>query len=118
MNRKSIIAIAFASAIAGHAVAGTSLAGDISVESQPFAATQARAVVQAELAQYKQSGVNPWSISYNPLRGFESTKSRDQVTAEFMSSRDRVAAFTSEDSGSAYLARSDAHRNVQVIAGK
>lgn len=118
MNRKSIIAIAFASVLGGHAVAGTSLAGDISIESQPFAGAQARAVVQAELAQYKQSGVNPWSISYNQLHGFQSANSRDQVTAEFIASRDRVAAFTREDSGSAYLARSDARRDVQLIAGR
>lgn len=118
MNRKSIIAIAFASAIAGHAAAGTSLAGDISIESEPVVSSQSRAVVQAELAQYKQSGVNPWAKSYNPLRGFESTKSRDQVTAEFIARRDRVAAFTGEDSGSAYLARTDGHRDVQIVAGQ
>lgn len=36
---------------------------------------------------------------------FSSTKSRAEVTAEFLAQRDRVDALTSEDSGSRYLAR-------------
>lgn len=76
-----------------------------------FQGSKTRAEVQAELAQYKQAGVNPWSTSYNQLAGFRSGKSRAQVSAEYVARRDTVAAFTGEDSGSAYLA---AHEPVQV----
>ena len=69
-----------------------------------FNGTRTRAEVQAELAQFKQAGVNPWSIQYNPLTSFRGAKTRAQVQAEYLGSRDAVAAFTSEDSGSAYLA--------------
>jgi hypothetical protein len=70
-----------------------------------FNGTKTRAEVQAELAQYKQAGVNPWSTSYNPLNSFRSAKTRAQVTAEYLGNRDAVAAFTAEDSGSTYLAQ-------------
>ena len=48
--------------------------------------------------------MNPWSTSYNPLKGFRSERSRADVQAEFLRSREAVSAFTGEDSGSAYLA--------------
>jgi hypothetical protein len=119
MNRKSIIAIVIASAASmGSAIAGTSLAGDISIESKPFTSTATRAEVQAQLAQYKQSGVNPWSNRYDPLRDFQSTKTRAQVTAEFHAAREQVAAFTREDSGSAYLARNAVRGTAQQVAGQ
>jgi hypothetical protein len=119
MNRNTAIALVLASAAAmGNAFAGTSLAGDISVESTPFVSGVSRAEVQAQLAQYKKAGVNPWSTSYNPLRSFESTKTRAEVTAEFQAARDQVAAFTREDSGSAYLARSGVRSDAQQFAGQ
>lgn len=62
------------------------------------------AQVQSQLAAYKKAGVNPWSISYNPLASFQSQKNRAQVTGEYLASRDAVAAMTGEDSGSAFLA--------------
>lgn len=71
------------------------------------ASTRTTAQVQAELAQYKQSGINPWSTSYNPLKSFRSTKAQQQVQQEYLASRDVVKAMNGEDSGSAYLA---AHR--------
>lgn len=113
MNRKSTIAalIAIAAATTGSAFAGTTLAGDISVDDTPFTSTRTRAEVQAELAQFKQAGVNPWSTSYNPVRDFRSEKTREQVTAEYQASRDSVAANTSEDSGSAFAA---AHKGVEA----
>ena len=117
MNRKTLIALAIASAASmGHAVAGTSYVGEISVENTPFTSTASRTQVQEELAQYRQSGVNPWSKSYNPLRSFESAKTRAQVTAEFDGARNQVAAFTREDSGSAYLARNDVRGEAQQFA--
>jgi hypothetical protein len=68
-----------------------------------FVSTKTRAEVQAELAEYQQAGVNPWSIFYNPVKSFHSTKTRAEVTAEYLASRDEVHALTSEDSGSEWL---------------
>jgi len=68
------------------------------------AGTRTRAQVEAQLTEYRQAGVNPWSTSYNPLKSFKSERSRAQVQAEYIASRDAVTAMAAEDSGSAYLA--------------
>ena len=68
-----------------------------------FVSAKTRAEVQTELAEYQKAGVNPWSTSYNPLKSFRSAKTRTEVTAEYLASRDEVHAFTSEDSGSEWL---------------
>jgi hypothetical protein len=111
MNR-----IAFALVLAA-AAAGNAFADDITIESTPFQSTLTTAQVQAELAQYKKAGVNPWAQSYNPLKEVRSQVSSAQVTAEYIRSRDAVAAMTGEDSGSSYLAR---HDDVQgsTVAGQ
>lgn len=75
--------------------------------------SRTRGDVQSELARCKQSGVNPWSTAYNPVRAFQSTRTRARVQAEYVDSRNEVAAMTREDSGSAYLAR----RTTRVPAG-
>jgi fructose-bisphosphate aldolase class 1 len=103
MNRYAAAVLAVsAAAFGGQALAESPNA----VPGQQFVSGKSRAEVQAELAQYKQAGVNPWATSYNPLRGFKSTASRDDVTAQYIASRDEVAAFNREDSGSAFLAQS------------
>lgn len=106
MNRRLItisIATAAAATFAGAAVAESP---DPSGQfAQQVTSTKSRAEVVAELQEFKRSGVNPWSMSYNPLRTFKSTTTRDAVVADFLDSRDRAAAFNGEDSGSAYLAR-------------
>lgn len=79
------------------------------VVKDDFVSTRSRADVQAELFAYKKAGVNPWSMSYNQLAGFRSAVSRDQVVADYIASRNVVAAINGEDSGSAYFAQ--AHRN-------
>lgn len=79
------------------------------VVKDDFVSARSRADVQAELFAYKKTGVNPWSTSYNQLRGFRSATSRDKVIADYIASRDEVAAINGEDSGSAYFAQ--AHRN-------
>ena len=98
MNRNIAIALLLAAA------AGTSFADDITVDHTPFTSTATRAEVRAELAAFKQSGVNPWSNQYDQLAQFSSQRTRAAVTAEYINARDRVAAFNGEDSGSAYLA--------------
>ena len=103
MNRKlALSSLVLAAAFAGNAFAESPNAG---VVNDQFVSSRTRADVQAELAAYKQAGVNPWSTQYNPLRSFKSTATRADVTADYLASRDEVNALNSEDSGSAYLAQ-------------
>ena len=109
MNRKSLIALAFAS------TATVAFADDITIDPTPFVSTATRAEVQAELARFEASGRDPWARNHNPLSDFESQRSRDEVKAEYVQARERVAAFTGEDSGSAYLAaQADAASGTKV----
>jgi hypothetical protein len=96
------------------AAAGNAFADDITVDATPFTSTASRAQVQAELQQFRQSGVNPWAQTYNPLAQFSSNVTRAQVTAGYIASRDAVAAFGSEDSGAAYLARQQAADTIRL----
>lgn len=99
-----------ASAVLISAVAASAFAETPAVVTETFVPTKSRAEVQAELFAYKQAGVNPWSMSYNPLAGFESNTSRQEVVADYLAARDEVAAINSEDSGSAYLTQAFAQR--------
>jgi predicted dinucleotide-binding enzyme len=101
------------------AASGSALADDITIDTTPFKSTATRAEVRAELDTFKQSRVNPWSMQYNPLAQFRSTRTRADVVAEFVGAREQVAAFNGEDSGSAYLARHDDGDAVAVpVAGQ
>lgn len=83
-----------------------------------FHGDRTRAEVQAELQQYRQAGVNPWSTSYNQLGGFRSEKTRADVRTEFLASRDEAAALKGEDSGATYLAQHRAATPATVLAGQ
>lgn len=96
--------ITFALAITAMGYSGLTRADDIAIDSARFTSSKSRAEVRAELDAYKKAGVNPWSMAYNPLREFRSSKTREEVTAEYIRDRDTVAAITAEDSGSMYLA--------------
>jgi len=111
MNRTLIAAIAFVAA--SSAFAESPLAGG----DTQFTGSRSRADVQAELQQYKAAGVNPWSQSYNPLRAFHSTRTRAQASAEYLQSRDEVAALNGEDSGSSWLAAQARRSAPPVLAG-
>lgn len=102
------------------AAAGNAFAESPTIVKDDFVSTRTRAEVQAELHAFKQSGVNPWSISYNPLQVFRSNTSRRQVVAEYLADRDEVAAINGEDSGSAYFAQASAQRtrSSAVLAGR
>ena len=100
MNRILSAALIAASITA----AGQAFADDITVETQPFTSTASRAEVQADFFKARTLR-DPWSIDYNPLADFKSGLAREQVRAEFIESRDSVAAFTGEDSGSFALAQ-------------
>jgi hypothetical protein len=104
MNRSSLVIAALSLSALSAAYAETpDLSGQFAASTAP-AAQATRAQVQGQFADYRKTGVNPWSMSYNPLASFRSQKSREQVRNEFLSSRATVAAMTGEDSGSAYLA--------------
>ena len=98
MQRIVITAI-LAAGFAGAALAETPNA----VPEAPFVSAKTRAEVQAELAEYKRAGVNPWSIGYNPLRNFHSATTREAVTADYVAAREQVHAMTGEDSGAQSL---------------
>lgn len=100
MNAKLTVSALLLAAFAGNALAETP-----TIVTEPFVSTQTRAQVQAELAAYKQAGVNPWSIQFDQLKAFRSSTSRQDVTAAYVADRDAVSAITGEDSGSAYFAQ-------------
>jgi len=98
MNRKSLIL--------GLSIAAA--AASVSAESyteynKPFVSNTARAVVLATDVPATASVRNPSSTSYDPLAGFRSDRGRLAVQSEYIESREVVAAFTGEDSGSGYL---------------
>lgn len=99
MTRTSIVCLSLVLA------AGAAIADDITVDPVPFVSTASRAQVQEELRQFRTTGSDPWSDSYDALAAFMSSRMRGEVVAEFFASRTEVAAFAGEDSGSAYLAR-------------
>ncbi len=111
MNAKTLATLTLAFAAAGSAFA------ESPTVDPGFVSTKSRAEVQAELQAYKQAGVNPWSTSYNPLRGFKSTTTRAQVVAAYLADREAVAALNSEDSGSASLAFAPRGNGSTTLAG-
>ena len=115
MKSKALFAIVAFSAIAS----GAARADDITVDNTPFQSARTRAEAQAELAQYKKSGVNPWSTSYNQLAQLHSGKTRAEVQAEYIAERHQVAEMNGEDSGSAYLSQlaAAAHNRSTTLAG-
>jgi hypothetical protein len=113
MNRyllASVLALAAASA-------NVAFADDITVETQPFVSSLSRADVLAQLQEYRAARVNPWSTSYNPLARFQSDRTRADVSAEYLQSRDEVAALNGEDSGSSWLAAQARRSASPVLAG-
>jgi hypothetical protein len=114
MNRyltASILAIAAAST-------SVAFADDITVVTHPFTGSLTRAEVQSQLQQYKAAGVNPWSTSYNPLARLQSNRTRADVTADYLRSRNEVAALNAEDSGSALLAAQARRYAAPVMVGE
>jgi len=99
MNRKIAIALAVAAA------AATSFAADDGMyEPSGFAPAKTRAQVITEMQDARQA-VNPYADEYNPVHHMRSERTRDEVTREYLPTRDAVSALGAEDSGSAYLAR-------------
>lgn len=117
MNRITALVVAVAiGSVSGVAFAGTGLAGDITIETEPFVLTKSRGDVRAEFDSFRKAGVNPWDDDYNQLAGFMSSRTRAEITAEYVANRDAVAALHGEDSGSRYLAEGRAGRRDVLIA--
>ncbi|AMO24080.1 hypothetical protein GCM10027034_17700 [Ramlibacter solisilvae] len=113
MNRKLAFAL-----VSACMAAGPAFADDITVDPNPFVSTLTRAQVTEELMQFRHSGVNPWADDYN-LMASGGTTTRAEVQAAYRASRDEVAAFTGEDSGSAYMSRmaaASAHPPMRTLA--
>ena len=97
--------------VASAALAGQAFADDIT-PADPFVSTADRAQVQAGVTEAR-TAANPWSIAYNPLAGFQGSRTREEVRAEYSTSRDQVAALNGEDSGAFALAQQQ-QGNVQI----
>ena len=116
MNRSRL---ALAAALSIAAFAATAETPDPSGQFATGASGQlTRAAVHSQLVQARQAGENPWATSYNPLKSFRSDRSRAEVQADYVANRDRVAAFTREDSGAAYLAANRTTVAAPVLAGQ
>jgi hypothetical protein len=107
MNRTTSFASITAAIALSFAAAGPALADDITIDPVDHQSLKTRAEVRAELAQFQQQRVNPWSTSYNVLTGFKSQLTRAEVLAQVNAARasGELAALASEDSGSAYFAQ-------------
>lgn len=106
MMKKSSLLVALT---LGVALVGAAYADDPTIDDTHLVkSTKSRAQVAEELAQAKRDGsIKAWSTSYNPLALAKSVKTRNEVVAELKAAQasGELSAFTSEDSGSAYLAR-------------
>jgi hypothetical protein len=71
----------------------------------PRHGTAVRAGARGQFRVHNGPQVNPWASDYNPLAHTRLTRTRAEVRNEYLASREQVAAFSGEDSGSAYLAR-------------
>ena len=69
-------------ALVAAALAAAAFGASAEARGSEFNAPKTRTEVRAELDQFKAAGVNPFSISYNPLANFVSTRSRADVRAE------------------------------------
>ena len=116
MNRNVLVLAAALS------LAGLSVHAETPDPSGQFAAPAGspvltRAQVQAELREFRLHGVNPWADEYDQLAAFRSSRSRADVTADYLRSREQVEAMNAEDSGSQYLAARKAIEALPVYAG-
>jgi hypothetical protein len=112
MNR-TLVALALAVA------AGSVLADDITIDPHTFVSTRTRAEVIAEMMAARAVPTDVQADLDN--RGgamMASSLTREQVTLEYLASRDEVAATNSEDGGSAWrMARAREIIPAPVLAG-
>jgi len=116
MNRSALViaAVLSTAGFAAHAESPNpsgQFAHPVTQQAAPQAAVQGSKAAPGNSA-------NPWSTRYNPLDSFRSERTRAEVTAEYTANRDRVSAFTGQDSGSAYLSARRGMDNPSVLAGQ
>lgn len=107
---RTIAALAVAAAVLSPAYAD-----DITI-APAFVGSRSVAEVQAELVQFKASGIDPWAHDYDQRHGFQSVATREEVSAEYLATRLQAAARHGEDSGSGQLAAMPA-RSAGTLAG-
>lgn len=108
MTRMTATSLAYITAVAAAAIAASlvstsAYAESPTIDNTPFVSSRTRAEVQAEL-KTPFIGGDPWSSRYN-MFARSSALTAEQVRSAYKMSRDEVNALTSEDSGSAFLAR-------------
>ena len=115
-SRLAIAAVLSAAAFVAHAESPDPAGQFATRTGSASAAVQAPAAQAAKAAP--GNSANPWSTRYNPLDSFQSQRTRAEVQADYVANRDRVNAFTREDSGSAFLATNRTPVAVPVLAGQ
>ena len=115
INRITALFAVAITSLSGAAFAGTGLAGDITIETEPFASTTSRAEVRAEL-RLQEVRRQPLGQGLQPPRQLREQQVPAQVTAEYIANRDAVAALHGEDSGSRYLTEDAAARRAVRMA--
>jgi hypothetical protein len=108
MTRNTAASFVYATTIAAAAVAAalvstSAYAESPTIDNASIVSSRTRAEVQAEL-KTPFIGGDPWSSRYN-MFARSSDLSTEQVRGAYKMSREEVNALTSEDSGSASLAR-------------
>jgi hypothetical protein len=96
--------IALSALVLAAGFSGAAFAESPGPQSFPFTSGRTVGEVQAEYHQYRAAGVNPWSTTYNPLRQFKSSTTREAVVADYLGSREQVRAIHGEDGGSFHFA--------------
>jgi hypothetical protein len=97
---------------------GTAYADDITIDPTPFVSTRTRAEVRAEVMGQSEAlriASSEWTMQSSPALQPDSAYTRAQAKADYLASRREVNAFTSEDSGSSYLAKLPRHMSSGVV---
>ncbi|HWI84282.1 hypothetical protein [Ramlibacter sp.] len=101
MTRLIALTLAAAAAIAAPALADTSLAGDISIDTTKMQSSTSRADVRADVAK---ATVTEWTRQR--ANAFENTGyTRAAARADYLRTRGENRMMTGEDSGSVYLSQ-------------
>lgn len=88
-------------------------------DASPFAGSQSRAEVRAELLRDRtlvSSHATEWTLQANPLPQPGSGYTRAQARADYVASREEVRAMNSEGGGAGYFARSITRTPATVMA--
>lgn len=124
MNHRIASLLAYTGSVAAAALAAALMSGKALAEGpldyppSTFVSTRSRADVTAELmAAREQAGsyASEWRLEQGePVASTGYTAA--QARAAYLASREEVRAMNAEDSGSSYLARSQVHTPVDMLA--